>query len=65
MKKRRKNPAAPKNPRSAYLYYVAEQRPIMAKDKRNAKVRFERFQSHTQSPRLNFSLLLLVTVLVY
>jgi len=41
MKKRRKNPAAPKNPRSAYLYYVAEQRPIMAKDKRNAKVRFD------------------------
>ena len=37
-RKRKKNPAAPKNPRSAYLYYVAEQRPILARDKRASKV---------------------------
>jgi hypothetical protein len=39
IKRRRKNPAAPKNPRSAYLFYVAEQRSAMSKDPKMTKVR--------------------------
>jgi hypothetical protein len=39
-KKRKRHTSAPKNPRSAYLFYVAEQRPLMAQDKNNAKYSF-------------------------